>query len=462
MAIVRTTCNQAVRPLTATFGSRGWSVGGCALDDLVDRFGSPLYVMDEATIVSAASAFVLGLRSAYPGPSEILYASKALCNTGINRLIHELGLGTEVVSGGELATALAAGIPADRIVFQGNAKSPDEIDLGLEAGVGRFMVDNLDEIEALQARAAASGRQARILLRINPGIEAHTHEFIRTGHVQSKFGIRPGAALDYALERLEASRNLEFMGLQLHVGSQIFDITPFLEAADVGLDLAAELAGRNLPVRELDLGGGLGVAYTEADDPPSIADLTAAVGKAVAQGCERRGLPLPKLMLEPGRAIVATAGCTVYQVVAEKRTHERQSLLVDGGMADNPRPALYDAVYSCDPVAGRMGNRGDAPSGAESTWTVAGKACEEGDVLVKEATLPSVGGKRRLVLWTTGAYCFSMASNYNRLVRPAMVVVGDGQADLVRERESFEDLLAHDRLPLRFISPSPRPDLASP
>jgi diaminopimelate decarboxylase len=431
---------------------RGWAVGGCLLDDLARRFGTPLYVMDEATIVASCRAFRDSLARHYPGPTAVLYASKALCSVGIARLIHEQGLATEVVSGGELATVLRAGVPGSRIHFQGNAKSREELEFGIRAGVGRFLIDNLDELGLLDFLAREAGVQADVMLRVAPGIEAHTHDFIHTGQADSKFGLYMPGDLDLALRQLKSSNNLRFRGVQAHVGSQIFDVDPFVAAANLGLDLAVTIRdAHGLPVEELDVGGGLGIAYVAGDDPPSIEDAMAAVGQAVDRGARERRLPLPRLMVEPGRAIVGTAGCTVYEIAATKR-HEsgRQYLLVDGGMADNPRPITYGAEYTCEPVAGLEDT-------AHETWRVVGKACEEGDVLIPEVSLPALVPGERLVVWTTGAYCFAMSSNYNRSPRPAMVLVHDGEAEVLRERETYESMMAPERLPARFAAEGPAP-----
>ena len=445
LALANRTCNQAVRPVTAVVGARGWEVGGCSLGGLADHFGTPLYVIDEATIVSACKAFREGLARHYPGETEVLYASKALCNTAINRLIHEQGLATEVVSGGELATVLAAGIPPSRIHYQGNAKSRKELAEGLAAGVGRFLIDNRDELTLLEALAVEQDCVADVLFRVAPGVEAHTHDFIKTGQADSKFGLYLPGDLDAAADQVKASPHLRYQGLQAHVGSQIFDIAPFVAAADIALGLVEMLRERyGLETLELDVGGGLGIAYVESDDPPGIDETLMEIARFVARRVEERGLPMPRLMVEPGRAIVGTAGCTVYEVATVK-THEsgKRHVLVDGGMADNPRPITYGAEYSCDAISG---------AAATGPWSLAGKACEEGDVIIKEANLPDVNAQDRIVVWTTGAYTFSMSSNYNRLPRPAMVLVADGIAELVRERESYRDILALDRMPARWRS----------
>lgn len=444
MPLTDQACNQRIRPATARVNAQGrWEVGGCDLSELARTYGTPLYVIDEDTLRAAAQAYLRAVKAYYPGPSEVLYASKALCNLAINRLVHEEGMGTEVVSGGELFTALKAGIPPERIHFQGNNKSPDELRLALEEGIGRFMVDNLDELVLLGSIAAELGVRPAVILRVTPGIEAHTHEYIRTGHIDTKFGLDLPQQLDEAMRYLRAHPHLQFRGLQGHIGSQIFDIDPFLANVDVLLDLSVHLERTHgVHVAEIDAGGGLGIAYEPGDDPPSIDALVAAVGERMVAGCERRGLTLPKLILEPGRSIVGTAGATVYTVGTRKEIPGvRTYLSVDGGMPDNPRPITYGAKYQADPV--RAGE-------VEEVVTLAGKCCESGDVLIADLGLPRLKAGDQVVVWDTGAYCYSMASNYNRLARPAMVLVADGKAEVIAERETLADLVARDRLPPRL------------
>lgn len=444
MPLAEQACNQRIRPLTAHVNSHGrWEVGGCDLVELARTYGTPLYVMDEDTLRASARAYLEALRAHYPGPSDVLFASKALCNMAINRLLSDEGLGTEVVSGGELFTALRAGIPPERIHFQGNNKSPEEMRLALEEGIGRFMVDNLDELHQLSAIAKEMGVRPQLLLRLTPGVEAHTHEYVRTGHVDTKFGFDLPHQLDEAMRHVVANPHLQFMGLQAHIGSQIFDVEPFLLNVDVLLDWASRIEQTyGLRVEELDVGGGLGIAYTAEDDPPPIAEVIAAIAQRVHQGCEARGLKLPKLVVEPGRSIVGTAGVTVYSVGTRKDIPGvRTYLSVDGGMPDNPRPITYGARYAADPV-----QTGEC----YETVTLAGKCCESGDILIHDLKLPRMAAGELIVLWGTGAYCYSMASNYNRLARPAMVLVSDGRADVIAERETLADLVARDRLPMRL------------
>lgn len=444
MPLTEQACNQRIRPMTARVNAHGrWDIGGCDLSELARTYGTPLYVMDEDTIRASAQAYLRAVKACYPGPSEVLYASKALCNLAINRLVHEEGMGTEVVSGGELFTALKAGVPPERIHFQGNNKSPDELRLALEEGIGRFMVDNLDELVLLGSIAAELGVKPQVILRVTPGIEAHTHEYIQTGHIDTKFGLDLPQQLDEAMRYLRNHPHLQFRGLQGHIGSQIFDIDPYLANVDVLLDLSVHLERTHgVRVAELDVGGGLGIAYTEEDDPPSIDELVAAISERMVAGCKLRGLELPKLLLEPGRSIVGTAGVTVYSVGTRKEIPNlRTYLSVDGGMPDNPRPITYGAKYQADAVQ-------VAP--AEEVVTLAGKCCESGDVLILDLSLPRLKAGDQVVVWDTGAYCYSMASNYNRLARPAMVLVADGKAEVIAERETLADLVSRDRLPPRL------------
>lgn len=444
MTLTEQACNQRIRPVTARVNAHGhWEIGGCDLSELGRSYGTPLYVVDEDTIRAACRSYLEAVKRHYPGPATVLFASKALCNLAINRLVHEEGLGTEVVSGGELFTALKAGVPAERIHFQGNNKSPDEIRLALEDGVGRFMVDNLDELALLTAIARQMGTRPQIILRVTPGIEAHTHEYIQTGHIDTKFGLDLSHQLDEALRMIAADRILQFKGIQGHIGSQIFDIDPFLANVDVLLDLSARIqATYGVRVEEVDVGGGLGIAYTGSDDPPAIGELVEAIAKRMVAGCEARGLELPTLILEPGRSIVGTAGVTLYTLGTRKDIPGvRTYLSVDGGMPDNPRPITYGAQYEAESV--RVAE-------ATQVVTLAGKCCESGDVLISELRLPKVTSGDLLVMWDTGAYCFSMASNYNRLPRPAMVLVADGRAEVISERETLADLVSRDRLPPRL------------
>lgn len=438
--------NQSWLPVGARRDAEGqlW-VGGCRLSDLAQAHGTPLWVLDEATLRACCRAYTEALAKHYPPGGRVLYASKAQCHSALMALIASEGLDFDVVSMGELHTALSAGVPASRLVMQGNNKSPEELAFGLKAGVGRINVDNLAELALLIRLTEELGLDAHILLRVAPGIEAHTHEAIRTGQEDSKFGLDlKSGQLDQAVAMIQGQNRLRLMGLQAHIGSQIFDTAPFAEAAEVMVGLMAELKAKHgLELPELDLGGGLGIAYVPGDDPPSIEAAVAASAQGVLAACAKHGLTPPRLVLEPGRSVVATAGLSLYAVGGLKEIPGvRSYLAVDGGMADNPRPLTYQAEYSFA-LANREGGEAQA-------YRLVGRYCESGDVLAPEVWLPSPQRGDLVVTFCTGAYNQAMASNYNRVGRPAMVLVNGGQAELVLAREGLEDLLRQDRLPARL------------
>lgn len=416
-------------------------VGGVALTDLVAEHGSPAYVLDEADFRSRARAF----RDGFSG-WDVYYAGKAFLCTAVARWIAEEGLSLDVCTGGELAVAERAGFPMERVEFHGNNKTTAELAHALDLGVGRIVVDSFHEITRLTDLVAdGSGRTARVLVRVTAGVEAHTHEYIATAHEDQKFGfsISSGDALE-AVRQIQASDGLELLGLHSHIGSQIFDSSGFEVAARRVLALHAQISdeiGVQLP--ELDLGGGFGIAYTTQDDPSDAAQLATEMTKIVRDECRARGLEVPRLSIEPGRAIAGPAMCTVYEVGTVKAVEldggaVRTYVSVDGGMSDNIRTALYDADYSCT-----LANRS---SDATPLMTrLVGKHCEAGDIVVKDEFLPGDVAPGDLVAVPgTGAYCRSMASNYNHVLRPPVVVVADGESRVVVRRESLEDLLATD------------------
>ncbi|WP_334110682.1 diaminopimelate decarboxylase [Thermodesulfitimonas autotrophica] len=417
-------------------------IGGISAVALAQKFGTPLYVVDEVLFRENCRRY----REAFGSDNRVVYAGKALLCTAICRLVEEEGLYLDISSGGELYTALAAGFPPERIYFHGNNKAPDEIRQGLEAGVGRFVVDNLYELTLLDRLAGDVGRRQEILLRLTPGIEAHTHEYIRTGQIDSKFGlpIATGQALAGIRQALE-SPNLKLVGLHCHIGSQIFDLEPFREAARVMLRFAGEVReATGWVIEELDLGGGLGIYYVSGDDPPAIEAYAAAILETVREAVRERGLPLPRVVVEPGRSIAGPAGITLYTVGGVKEIPGvRLYVMVDGGMNDNIRPALYQARYEAA-LANRMREEPAMPV------TVAGKCCESGDILIHNVHLPHPVPGDILAVPATGAYNYAMSMNYNRLPRPAMVLVGDGRAEVIVARESFADLIRNDRIPERL------------
>ena len=395
--------------------------------ELAKEFGTPLYVMDERTLRARCSDYLQCFRANYPN-TEISFACKALCATGILEIIASEGLGFDVSSGGELYTALKAKADPKKIYFHGNNKTPQEIREGLAAGVGRFVVDNLDELKNLDAATREFGLRAEILVRVNPGIEAHTHEFIQTGKVDSKFGV-PLDQLDSFVAEIKKLQLVSLKGFHSHIGSQIFDVAPFVEEAKLLLELT-----NTYGTEEIDLGGGIGIPYLAGETAPVLADFADQITAVF------KGKTEAKLILEPGRSIVGSAGVTLYTVGAVRDIPGvRKYLIVDGGMSDNPRYILYGAQYEAFPVS-----RPETPR--SETVTIAGRFCESGDIIIKDGELPRVKAGELIAVAATGAYNYSMASNYNRVPRPAMVIVDRGDAALVVRRESYEDLVANDAI----------------
>jgi diaminopimelate decarboxylase len=446
-ALDRASPNRNLTPISTRIDALGrLEVGGCALSDLARSFGTPLYVLDEDTLRASCRAYREALALHYPGPSLALYASKANSSLALSALVASEGLGLDAVSAGELLTALRGGMPAERIVLHGNNKSAEELALAVEHGV-TVVVDNDHDLELLAAISPSAGRPVALMLRFTPGIECHTHEYIRTGHLDSKFGFDPDQ-LEPVLRRLAGCPWARLTGLHAHIGSQIFELQPHRDLAGVMADALALARGLGHPCTDLNVGGGLGIRYVESDDPPSIQDWVRAVAEAVTAACRERNLELPRLLCEPGRSLVATAGVTLYRIGSRKQIPGlRTYLSVDGGMSDNPRPITYQSRYTAV-----LADRPAAPP--EETVTLAGKHCESGDVLIPELSLPASASGDVLAVFSTGAYNASMASNYNRIPKPAAVLVRDGVAELVQRREQPDELLRYDLLPER-LTPVP-------
>lgn len=443
LASSQTSPNQSLYPLTAEVNDRQHlAVGGCDVVDLAAEFGTPLYITDEATVRQACRAYVEGMKANYAGESLVLYATKAWNCKALCALVVQEGLGLDVVSGGELYGALQVGVPGDRIYLHGNYKSAVEIQMALEAGC-TLVVDNLHELETAADLATQLGLTGRVMLRVTPGIECHTHEYIRTGHIDSKFGFDPNQ-VPVVFERLSQTSQLNFIGLHAHIGSQIFELQPHSDLGGVMVQMWQKAQSYGLQPSELNIGGGLGIRYLDSDDPPAIAEWTATVCQGVTSAFETAGLPLPKLLCEPGRSLIGSSTITAYTVGGSKVVPDiRTYVTVDGGMSDNPRPITYQAEYT--PV---VANRPQAE--ATQTVTIAGKHCESGDVLLKDIQLPSVAPGDILAVLGTGAYNYSMASNYNRLPRPAAILVRDGRAETIVERETYADVVRQDILPDRL------------
>ncbi len=425
-------------------------IGGCDTIELVKEFGTPLYVMDEELLRQNCREYYESFTGTYPG-ALVVYAGKAFLTTAMCRLVASEGLGLDVVSGGELYTALRAGFPAERIYFHGNNKTIEELKLGLKAKTGRFVADNLAEIENLHRLYTASRTRADILIRVTPGIEAHTHEYIQTGQIDTKFGlaITTGQAMA-GIKKALTFPSLNLVGLHCHIGSQIFELESYQHEAEVMMDFLRQVyeeTGQRLA--ELNLGGGLGIYYVAGDKPPGIRAYAAIIMETVKRKAAELNCPVPKVIVEPGRSIVGPAGTTLYTVGTVKDIPGvRNYIAVDGGMTDNPRPALYQARYE-----GMLANKGGRPKTEEVS--VAGKCCESGDMLIWDLHLPAVEPGDILAVSCTGAYHYSMSSNYNRLPRPAVVFVQNGQADLVVKRETMDDLIRNDVIPERLKKNQP-------
>jgi len=425
-------------PLSGKIGQTGHlEVGGCDVADLAKKFGTPLYVLDEKDIRERCRAYKTLLKSKYPN-SDVIYASKALSAMGLLKVIADEGLGVDVSSGGELYTAQKAGVSSKTIYFHGNNKSRQEIEEGLAASVGRFVADNLEELKVLDELTVKDGKRTQVLIRVNPGVEAHTHEAVKTGQTDSKFGIAKESVLD-AIRSITSMRSVKYAGLHAHIGSQIFDPEGYLTEIDVLLDIAKQAYDQfKIETKELNIGGGIGIQYVASDNPLKLEDFTSAITKRLKEKIAALKIPMPKLILEPGRSIVGGAGVTLYRVGHIKEIPGiRKYVIVDGGMSDNIRPMLYGAKYEF--VAAENMN-------ADKTekYTIAGRFCESGDVLAKDIDLPKLEKGGLLAVLCTGAYNYSMASNYNRVPRPAMVMVKDGKAKLILKRETYEDMARND------------------
>ncbi len=436
--------NQSITPITTRTNAAGHlEIGGCDVLDLAAQFGTPLYIVDEATLRQSCRLYRETLIQTYPAPSQVLYATKAWNCIALCALVQQEGLGLDVASGGELYTALQAGAQGSEIYLHGNAKSDAELQLAVQQGV-TIVANGLDELQRLQQLATQD--PVRVMVRVNPGIDVHTHEYIRTGQVDSKFGVGL-TQVQEVWDLLVNSPQLNFVGLHAHIGSQIFDLQGHRDLGTVMATLWQQTLDRGLQPSELNVGGGLGVCHTQADDPPSISEWVEAVSQGVQMAFSEAKLPLPKLLCEPGRSLIGPTTITAYRVEGSKtipatpeRPQGRTYLMLDGGMSDNPRPITYQAPYTA-----MVANRPQDPPTQEVT--LAGKHCESGDVIIQQARLPQAERGDVVVVCATGAYNYSMASNYNRYPRPAAVLVREGQAAVILQRETYADLVRQDVLP---------------
>lgn len=414
-------------------------IGGCNAVDLAEEFKTPLYVVDEELVRNNCKTFKDNF-SIEGIDTEVIYASKAFINLAICKLIAEEGLSLDVVSGGELYTALKADFPVDKIYMHGNNKTKDELSMAIEYGVGRIIIDNRQELKLLEYLCETLDKDIEVLLRVNPGIEAHTHEYIQTSKNDSKFGESIFSDdINVIINRFQKSERVTLKGFHCHIGSQIFEEQSFYQGVSVMLNFINEIKQQcGFITEELNVGGGFGVYYSGEDNPVDLKECLKTMLLTVKKETERMNLEIPKVMIEPGRAIVANAGTTLYEIGGSKDTFGgKHYIFVDGGMTDNPRTALYDSKYEAA-VANKM------YSESKQIYTVAGKCCESGDIIIKNIELPQVERNDILAVFSTGAYNYSMSSNYNRIPKPAVVFVRNGEVKLVVKRESYADLIRND------------------
>lgn len=415
-------------------------IGGCDTIDLAEKYGTPLYVVDENEIRKNCRAFVKSIEDNYNGHGTVAYASKAFSCMEMYRICKQENMSIDTVSAGEIYTALKAGFPAERIYFHGNNKTLDEIEFALDNNVGRIVVDNLTELEKIEKAAEKRNITAKIMFRIKPGIDAHTHSFIRTGQIDSKFGLalENGEAM-VGVKRALALKNVELCGLHCHIGSQIFDISPFELAAEVMMDFIAKIKEETgAEIKELNLGGGFGIKYTGEDKPAPYSDYMNRVAAVIKKKAEEHSMELPFIIIEPGRSIAGAAGITLYTVGAVKEIENvRTYVSIDGGMTDNPRYILYQSTYEI-----LCANKANEPK--TEKITLAGKCCESGDLIQENAMIQKVIPGDTIAVLSTGAYNYSMASNYNRIGRPAVIMTNNGESRIIVKRESFEDLVRND------------------
>lgn len=415
-------------------------ISGCDTAYLAKKYGTPLYLMSEDRIRENMRKYKNSIDKFYGGRGLCLYASKAFSTGYIYKVAKEEGLGVDVVSGGELYTALKAGFDAKKIVFHGNNKSYDEIKMAIEKGVGRIIIDSYTELDMIDTISSELNRITDVMIRVKPGIDAHTHEFISTGHIDCKFGfaIENGEAIEF-IKKASSYKTINIKGLHCHIGSQMFLYEPFKLGGEVMMDFYARVkAELGISFEELNLGGGFGIKYVEGDTPVDYEGFIESVSDVIKSKCAQHNIDMPFVYMEPGRSIVGDAGVTLYTAGAIKDIKNvRKYVSVDGGIADNPRYIMYGALY--DAV---IANR--ASDNPEEYVTICGKCCESGDILIDKAHLPKIETGDIIAIMSTGAYNYSMASNYNRIPRPPVVMVSNGEDKLVVKRETYEDLIKND------------------
>ncbi len=434
--------NQLLKPITLK-REKNLTIGGCDMVDLAQKYGTPLYVVDEQTIRSICKDYKKAF-SKYE-KTNMMYASKALCNSAVSRIIASEGFGFDAVSGGEIYTLYKAGIDMSKVLFNGNNKTPEEIELAIKYGVGRFSIDNFHEVNLISEISKKYNKTVNALLRITPGIECHTHKYIQTGQLDCKFGFDL-SQIDSIIEHiLNIDKNINIRGLHAHIGSQIFETKCYYDEVEVLVKEIARIEEKfGIKLDEMNIGGGLGVKYVESDNPPSVQEIADVIIKSLTENIEKYKINKPTIYLEPGRSIISTSGVTLYTVGSSKQVPNMTKYIsVDGGMADNPRPSMYQAEYLAELVTSHSERDTEVV-------TIAGKFCESGDILINGIELPRLNAGDVLCVYNTGAYNYSMASNYNRAVKPAMVLVNNCQSDIIVYRETLEDLVSHDVIPDRL------------
>jgi len=429
-----------VLPLSSQTSEEGvLQIGGCDIRELANEYGTPLYVFDIETLRHQATSYIDAFASHWPYGVEIHYASKAWINIPLARFLSSLGLSFDVVSGGEISVLQQAGVSLSRSAFHGNNKGPQEIEEALDAGIGQIVVNAHDEIRLIESIASELGSKPKILLRVSPGVDAHTHSATTTGLLDSKFGVSVanGEALE-ACEEISASPHMDFRGIHMHLGSPIFGTEPYVEGIKVGSQLIKQLADKGILVSDFSPGGGFAVAYTDDDDPPDAGVYAKAICETLASEADKLAFPPPKLIIEPGRSISARAGVAIYSVGSRKEIPDvRTYVAVDGGMSDNIRPAIYGSKYEVVP-AERM------HAEPEETVTIAGKFCESGDILAEDVSLPRLRTNELIAIPAAGAYQLAMESNYNLSLRPEVIMVENGNSFTIRRRQIYEDLTRLD------------------
>ena len=430
--------NQSIKPLTLEEKEHLF-LGGCDLVDLAQKYGTPLYVIDEASLREICKNYKRAFKN-YKN-IKMMYASKALCTSALCRILDEEEFGFDTVSAGEIYTVYKSNVDMSKVLFNGNNKSSKEIQLAIDLGVGRFSVDNFYEANLLNKIAYEKNKVVDILLRITPGIECHTHDYIQTGQTDSKFGFDL-TQIDEIIGLIKNEyKNLNLKGLHAHIGSQIFELKSYYDEVEILIKEIKRIKEiHNIELSEMNIGGGLGVKYTNNDNPPSIEELA----ESITDSMQKFGIDVPTIYIEPGRSIISTSGVTLYTVGSSKQVpNGKKYVAIDGGMADNPRPSMYQAEYFA-----QVANKPKCEN--IEKVTIAGRFCESGDLLINEIELPKLDAGDFLCVYNTGAYNYSMASNYNKVEKPAMVLVNNSLSDIIVNRETLDDLVSKDVIPDRL------------